>query len=132
MSAQLAIDFDVARAARDEGMGRAADHAERVQGGWKDAAFAFLVRYAGQHARFISEEATQAAEALGYGAPTDSRAWGAIFQRAAREGVIRRDGFGISKRRHLSPTPMWVSCVAAGAQDAAPQANPANVKVAAA
>lgn len=114
MSAQLTIDFAEARAARDAGMSKALRHAERIDDEWPDAALGFLYRYARAHEHFISEEATAEAERLGYGSPADGRAWGGVFKRAAREGIIQRAGFGISKRRHLSPTPLWRSLVFAG------------------
>ncbi|MGE3149128.1 MAG: hypothetical protein AB7K04_08685, partial [Pseudorhodoplanes sp.] len=39
----------------------------------------------------------------------DARAWGGAFRRAARDGVIRRAGYGVSLRRNQSPTPHWQS-----------------------
>ena len=57
---------------------------------------------------------TAEADRMGYGSPADDRAWGPIFQRAARNKVIQRIGYGISKRRHLSPTPLWRSLVFGG------------------
>lgn len=110
----LAFDFEAAKAARDAGMAAAIDHAETVEPDFGAQALAWILSYARTHARFISEEVTDAAAAAGLQSPTDPRAWGAPFQRAARLGVIRKDGFGISKRRHLSPTPLWVSQVYVG------------------
>ncbi len=103
-----------ARDARDAGMSRAIQHAERIDDEWPDIAMGFLIRYARTHDLFISEEATAEAERLGYGSPADDRAWGGVFKRAARDGIIARAGFGISKRRHLSPTPLWRSMVFGG------------------
>lgn len=114
MSAQLAIDFAAARAARDAGMSQAITAAERQDDEWPELAYGFLCRYARSHATFISEEATAEADRLGYGSPTDPRAWGHVFQRAARANVIAKIGYGISQRRHLSPTPLWESRVFAG------------------
>ena len=111
---QLTIDFAAARAARDAGMTQALQRAERVDDEWPELAYEFLVGYARTHAQFISEEATAEADRLGYGSPADGRAWGAIFKRAARDEVIQRIGYGISQRRHLSPTPLWRSLVFAG------------------
>lgn len=107
--------FPSRRAQRDAGMTQAIQHAERVELDWPDLAYAFLIRYARTHATFISEEATAEADRLGYGSPADDRAWGGVFLRASRAGLIRRIGYGISQRRHLSPTPLWRSLVFAGA-----------------
>lgn len=114
---QLPIDFEAARAARDSGIQRAADHADSDTPGWGEVALSFLERYARENEQFISEECTQVADRLGYGSPTDSRAWGAVFLKASRKGLIERIGYGVSKRRHLSPTPLWRSriCVKAAA-----------------
>ena len=109
-----ALDLAHAREAANEGMARALDAAERRDDMWPDIAYSFLVRYAWSHEQFISEECTAEAERLGYGSPADPRAWGAIFQRAARDGIIRRNGYGTSHRRHLSPTPLWRSLVYVG------------------
>lgn len=111
---QQAIDFAAARAARDEGIQRSANKAARAAETWPEDAYNFLCRYARTHERFISEELTACADRMGYGAPTSSKAWGAIFQRASREGIIRRDGYGVSLRRHCSPSPMWHSMVYVG------------------
>ncbi|MDE1918970.1 MAG: hypothetical protein KGH96_23225 [Sphingomonadales bacterium] len=116
---QIAIDFAAARAARDAGMTQAIQHAERVDDEWPDAALDFLYRYARTHVQFISEEATAEAARLGLASPADPRAWGAIFKRAASAAngsmpFIQKVGYGISQRRHLSPTPLWRSLVFAG------------------
>lgn len=116
---QLAIDFAAARAARDAGMTQALQHAERVDDEWPELAYGFLFRYARTHEQFISEEATAEAARLGLGSPADPRAWGAIFKRAASTAngampFIQKVGYGISQRRHLSPTPLWRSLVFAG------------------
>lgn len=111
---QSVLDFTAARAERDAGMNRAHDAAARRDEEWPDLAYGFLVRYATTHAEFISEELTAMADRMGYGSPADPRAWGAIFQRAARAGVIQRIGYGVSQRRHLSPTPLWRSLVFGG------------------
>ena len=111
MSEQIVIDFAAAAAARDLGMAQAADHAERVEDGFGERAFRFICTYAETHQVFISEECTAAAAAQGLVSPADPRAWGAPFQRAARARVIEKIGYGISQRRHLSPTPKWSSLV---------------------
>ena len=114
LNEQLPIDFAAAVAARDRGIAQAADHAERLEDGFGERAFQFICTYAETHRVFISEECTAAAAAAGLVSPADPRAWGAPFQRAARARVIEKIGFGISQRRHLSPTPKWQSLVFAG------------------
>jgi hypothetical protein len=106
---QPAFDFETARAERDAGIAQAIDHADRIEPAFKDRAYAWIVAYAKDHRRFISEQCTDAAAATGLVSPADSRAWGHPFRKAVRDGVIRKVGFGISTRRHLSPTPLWES-----------------------
>jgi hypothetical protein len=101
-----------AQAARDRGMTQAIEHAERIDDTFGERAYAWIVSYAQTHRQFISEQCTAAAAAAGIVSPADDRAWGAPFHRAARAGVIRKIGFGVSQRRHLSPTPLWASCAA--------------------
>lgn len=103
--------FTYARRERDIGMTRAGDAAERNECGWSDRAYQWICRYARENQQFISEDCTSAAAAVGLVSPADSRAWGGPFKKASRNGIIVRTGFGVSKRRHLSPTPLWQSQV---------------------
>ncbi len=97
------------RAARDVGMKLAADHAEDLQPCWGDEAYRWLRRYAERHRdRFISEQCTAWVAEQGF-VTTVPKAWGRVFQRAAKDGVIVRVGWGTSQRRHLSPTILWES-----------------------
>lgn len=114
MDGQTVFDFQQARAARDQGMQRATIRADRMDDTFGQRAEAFIYSYARTHEQFISEELTEAAARVGIVSPADPRAWGAPFQRAARSGVIRKDGYGISTKRHLSPTPRWTSLVYGG------------------
>lgn len=106
---QLSIDF--ARAARDEGMQRAADHAERVTPQWLETAFAFLTTYARTHEKFISEDVSDASKAWGMIQPPTDRAWGSVYVRAVKSGIIVQDGAGRSRRRHASICPLWRSLI---------------------
>lgn len=110
MTAQLSIlDYIEAKSARDLGITSAADHADDVTPGWTDIAFQWIKTYALAHAEFISEECTESAKSAGIPNPPDARAWGKPFSRAAQQKIIVRNGYGVSKRRHLSPTPRWAS-----------------------
>jgi hypothetical protein len=103
-----------ARAKAASGMRQALEHAQAIEPTWGDRAYLWIIEYAKKHRRFISEECTQMAEASGFASPADPRAWGIPFRRASRKGIIRKIGFGISQRRHLSPTPLWESLVYGG------------------
>lgn len=94
---------------RDAAMVSVTAHAEENRPGWTVAWFAWIEKYAQNFACFISEECTQAGLAAGIPAPHDLRALGSLYPKAARKGLICRHGYGTSKRRNMSPTPMWAS-----------------------
>jgi hypothetical protein len=103
--------FTFAELERDRGMVTAALHAEDDRPHWNDEAYAWIRKYAKLNKRFISEQCTAWAAEQGFTSPADARAWGHSFKRAARDGIIVRVGYGISLRRHLSPTPLWESAI---------------------
>lgn len=100
-----------ARAARDDGIQRAADHADAVQPRWTDVAFAYFCAYARHHAEFITESARKYAEDSGLPAPPDKRAWGHVATRACRAGVVRAGGFAkaVDPKVHCNVKTLWVS-----------------------
>src|SRR5258708_35970784 len=97
-------------ALRDAAMASVTAHAEGNHPGWTAVWSAWIDKYAEAHAFFISEECTQAGLAAGIPAPHDLRALGSLYPKAARKGVIRKHGYGTSKRRNMSPTICWASC----------------------
>lgn len=101
------IEKDAAE--RDAGMESAARHADEARARWTDLAFQWICKYAEENPTFISEECTAAALASGLPAPTDDRAWGHPFRRASHDLIIKKIGYGISNRRHQSPTIRWQS-----------------------
>lgn len=103
------IAWAEAEAERDAAMASVAKHADEACHRWQVLAFQWIITYALAHREFVSEDCTAAAEAAGIPKPPDTRAWGAPFARAARQKIIVRIGYGVSKRRHLSPTPLWKS-----------------------
>jgi hypothetical protein len=103
------LEYTPPVARRDAAMASVTLHAEENSPGWTAAAFAWIEKYAAEHAFFISEECTQAAIAAGVPVPHDLRGWGSLYPKAARKGIIAKNGYGTSKRRNLSPTPMWRS-----------------------
>lgn len=97
------------KSARNAGITRVAEHADEIEPRWTDRAYDWICRYAAEHSTFISEECTAAAIEAGIPAPHDDRAWGHPFRRASYDLIIKRIGYGISNRRHQSPTPRWQS-----------------------
>ena len=111
----IPFELSAASAARDAGMRQAIQHAEHLDEDWPDRAYQFVSRYARWNEFFTVEELTAEARRLGYGSPTDDRAWGSIIRKAARCDVIRRTGMTKPRLKgHASPGPVWQSLVFSG------------------
>lgn len=100
---------------RDEGMAKAAAHADRLHEAWQERAMGFLKEFsircwasASQH-NFTAEDVYDYAERYGLPRPPDRRAWGAVMTKAAKQGIIRKVGYGVSARPecHNRPVTMW-------------------------
>lgn len=104
MSDQLGFAY----ALRDVGIARAEAHAERVEPGWKDEAYAILERFCAvrRGCIFTSEDVRRWAELQGFQSPVP-KAWGGVFLKASRRGLIVKTGTAIAKQRHGSPCPQW-------------------------
>lgn len=89
------------------GMTRAVDHADRIDPGWSELAFDALQNYASATSEFTAEEARQGIHDAGLALPTDGRAWGAVFKRAAARGLIRKGGYAPRRCGNMTPTIIW-------------------------
>ena len=93
-----------ARAARDAGMQQAADHADEVNENWGDQAYEvlrlFVAGKRGTTNTFTSEQVRDSILAAGLPKPPHARAWGPVFSRAARAGLIVKAGITESKAPH--------------------------------
>jgi hypothetical protein len=105
------FDSAAARAARDDGMQRAATHADDVVARWTDNALAFVKAYAQLHQHLTGEYVRFFAESQGLPAAPDNRAWGAVMIRAARAGLIEKDGWTTARdpKGHCHPIAQWRS-----------------------
>lgn len=107
---QMTLDF--ARRQRDRGMGQAELGAVNACEDWPDLALSYLRLYATQHPdRFTAEDVLEAADKWGLMVPPNDRAWGPVFLRAAKQGLIRKDGTGVCRKRHLSICVAWRSVI---------------------
>lgn len=112
---QPTLDFERARADRDAGMARSLEHAERLTQNWGDLAYTFLLIFARSNASFISEDVSDASKASKtFPQPPTDRAWGQVYRRALKQGIIVQDGSGRSRRRHASICPRWRSLMYVG------------------
>ena len=108
---QLTLDHALARAAAEIGMRMALEHAERDVQNWGDLAYLFLEQFCRSHATFISEDVSDASKSWGLVQPHTDRAWGSVYRRAIKSGLIVQDGTGRSRRRHWSICPKWRSLI---------------------
>ena len=99
-----------ARAAANDGIARAANHAGSQ---FIRTATAFIRLYAMKHKEFGGEVVVDAWNEAGFVRPSSDKAWGMAFRLAQKEGAIRRDPTRcvIRKKGHCSPGPLWVSLV---------------------
>jgi hypothetical protein len=102
---------DAAWAAAEAGAARAAEHAERVDPGWKAAALGYVREFAVAYrdTAFLTEEARRYAEGCGFGPPPDKRAWGAVALAAKRGGIIEKVGYANTSLgpSHACPRTKW-------------------------
>lgn len=100
--------FAEATKRRDDGMRRAVEHADDVTAEWSKRAIGLLIEYARwDDAGFLAEQVRLFAHDQGLPSPPDGRAWGAVFQRAAKAGHIVRLGYAPAKSSNLSPKVLW-------------------------
>lgn len=105
------LSLDLARKAASAGITRAVNNADRQIPDWSTQAYSFLLTFARTHEYFISEDVSGASKTEHFPQPPTDRAWGAIYRKAVKAGVIRQDGMGRSARRHCSICPRWRSMI---------------------
>lgn len=110
MSELLQLDLFGARTARDEGIATAIEHADKVHDGWSEKAYQFLSDYLKENkGLFMAEDVRNKAIKEAFPAPPDQRAWGAVFVRAVKAGIIKRRGYAQVKNPvgHCHPAAVW-------------------------
>lgn len=97
-----------ARQRRDRGVRRAGQKAEDKSAGWHDKAIKHLKTFVAQRrgAPFLTENFVKWAK-FKVMPPPDGRAWGCVMQRACREGIVVKDGYGIAETSNQSPKVLW-------------------------
>lgn len=101
--------LELAERLRDDGIARASEHADNVVPTWSMVARGYMELFARRGTDFMAEDVRAYAESRGFALPPDRRAWGSIFQRAAKKGIIRRVGYAPNKDpgSHCSPKSVW-------------------------
>jgi hypothetical protein len=107
--------FEHAIAAAQDGIQRAVAHAEADHHGWTERALDFLREYARKNERFPGFFVTAASEKdRAFPQPKNEKAWGAIYRRAAREGVIIDSGKTMKHPKRGCPATIWRSRIFKG------------------
>jgi len=107
---QINIDFSAAQNARDSAIKIAIDHADRVVPNWSEQAFHFLAAYLPKVETLTSEDVRDACINI-VPAPPSLRAWGGVFMRAAKAGLITRHGYATARdpKVHCNVVTLWKS-----------------------
>lgn len=97
---------------RDEGIDRAVAHADQVLPRWADKAYEALCCFLEvtlKTDQFNSEPVIEYAYSIGVPKPPDGRAWGGVFMRAARAGLIVKVGYGPTRnpKHHKDISALW-------------------------
>ena len=105
---QLQLNFEKAKELRDLGMLSAEINANKKNNEWSCLAFNFLIEYAKNNTEFLAED-VRAASADIVPEPPSKRAWGGIFVRACKTGLICRNGYRkvSNPKAHCTPATLW-------------------------
>jgi hypothetical protein len=96
----------------DQGIERSAAKAEREYPGWKNAAAQYLRYYIERHRIFCGWMVVQSTLGVrDFPQPGNTKAWGAVLNRAARDGLIRKVGVVPDPNRHCAYVPQWESLI---------------------
>ena len=108
---QLSLfDLDAGRTRRDAGMQRAAENAEGAEPGWADYALGLLRSLCERQPTVHVDDLSAICERQ----PASPNAWGAVWQRARRRGLIAKTGHERPTRlpgKHAHSMPIYRSLV---------------------
>jgi hypothetical protein len=104
------LDIKQGRENRDEGMSRAEKKANKDVSDFSKKAMGFLVEFLKTHSDpFMAEDLRSYFAQMDYELPENSRAFGGLFFRARKEGLIKKVGLGNVKniRAHRCYASVW-------------------------
>lgn len=101
--------FDAIRTA-DRVINATAAKADREYEGWTTLAYSFLRKFVAERQEFYPWELVDASIEYGLAQPLNLRAWGGVYRRAVREGLIKRSDSPPRPHpyRHGTMTAGWV------------------------
>jgi hypothetical protein len=105
------LTWAAAKKAKELGMARAVDHADRKVTFWSADALAYVDEFSKLCGKeFLAEDVREYAHGHGLEDPPDGRAWGAVFTRAAKLNLIEQVGYAPAKSSRGSPKVLWRRC----------------------
>lgn len=110
----LALDIcarNLAKAKQLAGIEKTIQTAEQKQEGFIDLAVSFVAEFCKAHQGecFMAEDIRDAYAKAGRLTPPDDRMFGAVMQRAAAKGYIRKIGYAPSVSSNGSPKTQWLA-----------------------
>jgi hypothetical protein len=96
---------------RDNGIYQSMENADSKGNKWTYYAYQFLLYYIKSNKEFMAEDVRIASNGI-VDNPPSQRAWGGIFVRAVKAGLIKRKGFMNVKnaKAHCTPATLWEVC----------------------
>jgi hypothetical protein len=93
---------------RDIGISNSMENANGAIENWTEKAYLFLVNYAKTNNEFMAEDVRLASSGI-VEQPPSNRAWGGIFVRAVKSGLIKKNGYRNVKnaKAHCTPATVW-------------------------
>jgi hypothetical protein len=105
------LDILTAISEKQRGIEKAENTADAINPNWRNEAFEvlkeFLLTVPGE---FLVEDVRAYAAVKNFVAPASNRVWGSVVVRAAREGLIKNIGYGVTKNKkaHRTPASIWI------------------------
>ena len=105
------LDLFSGQKLRDIGISQSMENADKQCNHWTYHAYQFLLNYIKSNKEFLAEDVRIASEGI-VEEPPSKRAWGGIFVKAVKSGLIKRKGFMNVKnpKAHCTPATLWEVC----------------------
>ncbi len=105
------LDLFLGKQLRDIGISQSMENADKQNEKWTFYAYQFLLDYIKLNKEFMAEDVRVASEGI-VQVPPSNRAWGGIFVKAVKSGLIKRKGFMNVKnaKAHCTPATLWEVC----------------------
>lgn len=105
------LDLFSGQQLRDIGISQSMENADKQSNKWTYYAYEFLLNYIKSNREFMAEDVRIASEGF-VEIPPSKRAWGGIFVKAVKSGLIKRKGFMNVKnaKAHCTPATLWEVC----------------------